>query len=369
MNLKSLKKYKVPISILAIVLLSLILIVTLVTLMKPKNKESFFQVCDNNELEYDETRTVVLGLKDGIKSTCTSVTIPASVNSIGAGLGVFKNATNLQTITFQENSQLNSIGDGVAGSIPNIHLVDIINTDLKTYANDTLTGTQIMTAFTHNDGGHVVVIYNSDTTEIKALCVKKYVEEREGKVADVGATTDYTTMDTWGGALRGRYDGQKLSGGGQRGGGGLYTWGFGQDEVTSGKRTWKLEVTGIGTFGLTGRGVWAAGMYVGVAQPPRSRQVADEDNPQDLPGGRFLRIYNGSLYGGGKVNGSPQGYNVVKAGDKIELRLDADTGSLMFYHNDNKFGPGFATGEVDASNGLVLAVGLKYEGQSVTIVE
>ena len=123
MNLKSLKKYKVPISILAIVLLSLILIVTLVTLVKPKNKESFFKelvvVSDGDKerffkeqvackLSYDATDyTVVTGVEN--MANCTSVTIPAFVTSIGEG--AFSKIA-ITSIVFADNSQLTSIGKG-----------------------------------------------------------------------------------------------------------------------------------------------------------------------------------------------------------------------------------------------------------------
>jgi hypothetical protein len=107
-------------------------------------------------------------------------------------------------------------------------------------------------------------------------------------------------------------------------------------------------------------------MYVGVAPPDSNPNF--EGQPYEMPGGRFLRLYNGGLYGGGKMGADAKGYNVVKVGDKLELHLDADTGSLAFYLNGAQFGTGFTAGEVDISNDLVLAVGLGFAGQTVTIV-
>ena len=218
MNLKSLKKYKVPISILAIVLLSLILIVTLVTLMKPKNKESFSVECGENELNIVEGRLkadtyisrhrVNMGL-------CTSVTIPVSVTSIGynafafktdltqitfetgsqltsIGADTFANSlitsidipnsvteigeeafarSGLKTITFQSGSKLKTIGDGAFANIPNIDSVQT-STD---YALIELKQGQVMSIFPRSTdadfgGGHVVVIYNRKTDKVTSLC-------------------------------------------------------------------------------------------------------------------------------------------------------------------------------------------------------
>lgn len=151
---------------------------------------------------------------------------------------------------------------------------------------------------------------------------------------------------------------QKLIGGGRRDRPIRYTWGFGRELVESGKRTWKIVVqAGPGNLNA---------MFVGVAPPGSNPNF--ESYPPTLPGGRFLSLYDGALYGGGKQGTDLQGYNVVKDDDEIELHLDADTGGLGFYLNGTPFGPGFAAEEVDVGEGLVLAVGLAYAGQAVTIV-
>jgi hypothetical protein len=191
MNLKSLKKYKVPISILAIVLLSLILIVTL---MKPKNKESFFGKCSKN-VALRFRANLGFNIDSNGKATfnnpgnCTSIgyeafaaneqiisiDIPNSVRFFGEN--AFEGTSNLKTITFQPGSKLThfnneNIFGGEHANIDSVRIINNIKTDieLNTYANDKLTENQIMTAFTHSKGGHVVVIYNSDTPEVKALC-------------------------------------------------------------------------------------------------------------------------------------------------------------------------------------------------------
>ena len=221
-----------------------------------------------------------------------------------------------------------------------------------------------MTAFTHSNGGHVFVIYNSDTPEVTTLCENKYVALDEGKVADVGAKTAAgpQQMDKWAKTVGTNVEiiGQKLS---RTNTPVDFTYlGFGEEEVRSGKRTWKLKVTQNPPLANP-----LSSMFVGVASP--SDAISVKDDITDLPDGRFLNLYEGSLVGGGKFYADPQGTNVVKVGDEIELRLDADTGSLIFYRNGTQFGPGFATGEVEAINGLVLAVGLAVVGQAVTIVE
>ena len=90
----------------------------------------------------------------------------------------------------------------------------------------------------------------------------------------------------------------------------------------------------------------------------------------DLPGGRFLGLAYGELWGGGKINTDSQGYKSVNVGDVLELHLDADTGSLTFYRNGAQFGPGFAAGDATArvQPPVVLAVGLMCPGQAVTLV-
>jgi hypothetical protein len=65
---------------------------------------------------------------------------------------------------------------------------------------------------------------------------------------------------------------------------------------------------------------------------------------KDSAVGWFMRTFTGTLYGNGKQNSDAA--TAYTLGDKVGLLLDLDDGSLAFFKNDTKNGPGYGPGSV-----------------------
>ena len=83
----------------------------------------------------------------------------------------------------------------------------------------------------------------------------------------------------------------------------------------------------------------------------------------------YLYVYDGSLCGNGKFGDDAQ--DQLKAGDRVGVLVDldggegGDGGSVRFFVNGSKYGPGFKSG---VKGPVVLGVELIYKSQKVTLL-
>ena len=80
--------------------------------------------------------------------------------------------------------------------------------------------------------------------------------------------------------------------------------------------------------------------------------------------GWFMHAWDGSLFGNGKYGSDQAG--AYAAGNKLGVLLDLDAGSVLFFKNGAKHGPGWAAGSVTGP--VVLAVQMFYTGSSAEVV-
>jgi hypothetical protein len=103
-------------------------------------------------------------------------------------------------------------------------------------------------------------------------------------------------------------------------------------ELTEGKHYWEVELLSESM----------SRTFIGISRPnlaPTGRYLSKE-----CTDGWFIGAYFGSLYGNRKGNNdSVGGY---KQGDRVGVLLDLDNGSLRFFKNGVKHGPGYAAGSV-----------------------
>jgi hypothetical protein len=103
-------------------------------------------------------------------------------------------------------------------------------------------------------------------------------------------------------------------------------------ELTAGKHYWEVEL-------LTDPDVF---VLVGVTRPNLDLDADYADS--DSTDGWFIDTYKGSLYGNGKEDDEAAGN--IDEGDRVGVLLDLDEGSLRFFKNDVKHGPGYPAGSV-----------------------
>jgi hypothetical protein len=99
-------------------------------------------------------------------------------------------------------------------------------------------------------------------------------------------------------------------------------------------------------------------LYVGVSKPGLS--VADGIGYHDTEHAWFMSAGSGSLWGNGKSGSDRAG--PYEIGDEIGICLDLDEGSLQFFKNGVKHGPGWGAGSVTGQ--VLLAMQMYRSGQS-----
>jgi hypothetical protein len=133
---------------------------------------------------------------------------------------------------------------------------------------------------------------------------------------------------------------------------------LGECEMTSGRHYWEVEVGGV--VGI---------MNIGVTRP----DCELEDHP-DNETSWFMHTYDGALLGPdgmhkwyqkapGEKYDSNGGFEI---GGKLGILVNLDEGTIDFYRNGIKHGPGFTSG---VTGPLVRAASLVIWGDEVTMCE
>jgi hypothetical protein len=114
------------------------------------------------------------------------------------------------------------------------------------------------------------------------------------------------------------------------------------ETMTSGRHYWEVQIEGT---------YW---VFVGIARPGLEQK--GKYVTEDCTDGWFIETYYGMLHGNGKsCSNMAGGFN---PGDRVGVLLDLDDGSLMFFKNGVKHGPGFPPGSVMGA--VVKAMQLKF---------
>ena len=114
------------------------------------------------------------------------------------------------------------------------------------------------------------------------------------------------------------------------------------EAMSSGRHYWEVQLQGT---------YW---VFVGVAKPgldPKGKYVDG-----DCTDGWFIETYFGRLHGNGKSCADMAGG--FTPGDRVGVLLDLDVGSLEYFRNGEKHGPGFPPGSV--SGPVVHAIQMKF---------
>ena len=109
-------------------------------------------------------------------------------------------------------------------------------------------------------------------------------------------------------------------------------------------------------------------LFVGVCRPdadPRAEHHYEEHTTAWL-----MDADDGGLYGNGKEDDAYAGY--FSQGDRMGVLLDLDDGSLLFFKNGAKHGPGYpagsVTGPVAPAVQMYYADGGYYDGHAVRLL-
>jgi hypothetical protein len=105
-------------------------------------------------------------------------------------------------------------------------------------------------------------------------------------------------------------------------------------------------------------------LFVGIARPGLDTADGKVYAKKECMDGWFMRALNGSLYANGKNDDEAAGG--FEAGDRIGLLVDLDQGSLLFFKNGKKHGPGYGAGLV--SGPVVLAMQMFHKDQRGRVV-
>jgi hypothetical protein len=124
-------------------------------------------------------------------------------------------------------------------------------------------------------------------------------------------------------------------------------------ELTEGKHYWEVELLSEDVDSI----------HIGISRPnldPKGRRYYD----RDCTDGWFIFAEYGVLCGNGKLFDDAAG--AYKQGDRVGMLLDLDNGSLRFFKNGVKHGPGYPAGSVTGP--LVAAVQMYYKNNSVRLL-
>jgi hypothetical protein len=105
-------------------------------------------------------------------------------------------------------------------------------------------------------------------------------------------------------------------------------------------------------------------LFVGIARPGLDTADGKGYVEMEFKDAWLMMANNGTLWGNGK-DWSDEAGGVAK-GDKLGVLLDLDAGSVLFFKNGAKHGPGWAAGSV--TDPVVLAVQIYYKGSSGEVV-
>jgi hypothetical protein len=112
----------------------------------------------------------------------------------------------------------------------------------------------------------------------------------------------------------------------------VYTLVTSGTELTAGKHYWEVELLGDDH----------GPVCIGVTRP--NLDPIGDYAVGDSTDGWFMLAADGSLYGNGKSD--HDGAGTIDEGDRVGVLLDLDKGSLHFFKNDVKHGPGYPAGSV-----------------------
>jgi hypothetical protein len=122
-------------------------------------------------------------------------------------------------------------------------------------------------------------------------------------------------------------------------------------ELSEGKHFWEVEL-------LSGMGM----IFIGISRP--NLDSAGEYLNRESTDCWFISAGSGGLYGSGKFASDAAGY--PEQGDRVGMLLDLDDGSLRFFKNGVKHGPGFPAGSVTGP--VVAAVHLYNKNHGVRLL-
>jgi hypothetical protein len=111
-----------------------------------------------------------------------------------------------------------------------------------------------------------------------------------------------------------------------------------ETELTEGKHYWEVEL--LSADELISEDVWA--IMIGISRPnldPTGNYFRNH-----CTDGWFIDPNDGALYGNGKENDNRAGG--YEQGDRVGMLLDLDNGSLRFFKNGVRHGPGYPAGSV-----------------------
>jgi hypothetical protein len=134
--------------------------------------------------------------------------------------------------------------------------------------------------------------------------------------------------------------------------GGRYTLTTTDTELTEGKHYWEVEL--LSKF--------VGGIYIGISRPNLSPRGSYMNS--HCTDGWFILDQDGSLYGNSKYGEDQAGS--YKQGDRVGVLLDLNDGSLRFFKNGIKHGPGYAAGSV--AGPVVAAVQMFHTKASVRLL-
>ena len=131
---------------------------------------------------------------------------------------------------------------------------------------------------------------------------------------------------------------------------GNYSTVFGGDELTEGVHYMEVKLGGE----------YLDCICVGIARPGLDTDDGKDYAVEACMDAWFVDCVNGCLCGNG--NGGTDVAGAYAAGDRVGMLIDLDEGSLQFFKNGVKHGPGWGAGSVTGP--VVLAMQMGYIGQS-----
>jgi hypothetical protein len=105
-------------------------------------------------------------------------------------------------------------------------------------------------------------------------------------------------------------------------------------------------------------------LLVGIARPGLDTANGIDYALKECKDAWFMHANSGTLYGNGKFESDRAG--AFAAGAKLGVLLDLDAGSVLFFKNGAKHGPGWTVGSVTGP--VVLAVQMLHTGHGVEVV-
>jgi hypothetical protein len=131
-----------------------------------------------------------------------------------------------------------------------------------------------------------------------------------------------------------------------------------ETELTEGKHYWEVELLSKNIFGPGP----AINIFIGISRP--NLDATGYYWGSECTDGWFIHTCEGSLWGNGKQR--DDGAGAYKQGDRVGVLLDLDNGSLRFFKNGVKHGPGYAAGSLTGP--VVAAVQLCYKDASLRLL-